>query len=426
MKKLILIYVFCSLCSSLIGQSSRQLSLSSVANTDNHSVFVTSKPNAVLYKLSDLDIRILDKSMKDNDRVFYADIYSRPKKVLRKPTALKVIAYVNAKYQMHFDIYIVLLNNKLYCIEPNDIEDNTSINDKNNTIDINYNVIKSKAEDLKRQIDSLKQASERQCQDSIDYYKRLKIILPAQIDLVENAAIAEYERLKQEKFDKWYRSQPASTKQAADRLQINYAELQDPNSAGGCDYELYYTNKSNKTIKYLHWTGTVYNAVGDLAYCSIRHYSTYTGRDTGPVKPNIQGGGVWSCIVYNYSADTVKLNNIRIDYMDGTSVTISSADIRRLMEAPVEADSFGGLYGYQRDASKHYRNKLESCDRIIWKWQQRKERLNREYHYRYGDSEYHVYSRLKELNDSYKAALADLIQFKRDNFVGLEADELDF
>ncbi len=419
MRKLILIYVFCSFCGPLLGQSFRT---QQSPNTGNQNIFVNSKRNATLYKLPAWEnINSLNKEMKDQKLATYRDIYILPKKTLRKPTELKVIAYTNVKHQIiYLDTYIVLLNNSLYYIESLDIADNTPINEQNNSIDINYNALKTQVEILKSKIDSLRHTSLRQCQDSIDYYKRLKTILPAQIDSVENVAIAEYKQLRQEKFNKWYNNQPSSTKQAANRLQINYAKLQGPNSAGGCDYEFYYTNVSNKTIKYLHWTGTVYNAVGDLAHCTIRHYSTYTGRDTGPVKPDTQGGGTWNCIVYNYSADTVKLNNIKIEYMDGTSATISSTDIRRLIDAPAQVD---GLYKYgdsftkQQKASKPYRDKLEACDNIIRKWQNRKNRLNEEFYYLYNDSEYNIYSRLKVLNEDYKIALTDLWQFERDNFI---------
>lgn len=61
------------------------------------------------------------------------------------------------------------------------------------------------------------------------------------------------------------------------------------NSVGGVTVEIYYCNNSNKTIKYITWYMTPYNAVGDAVRCSVRGYSQVSGKTTGPIEPfNLQ------------------------------------------------------------------------------------------------------------------------------------------
>lgn len=61
------------------------------------------------------------------------------------------------------------------------------------------------------------------------------------------------------------------------------------NSVGGVTVEIYYCNNSSKTIKYITWYMTPYNAVGDPVKCSVRGYSQISGKTTGPIEPfNLQ------------------------------------------------------------------------------------------------------------------------------------------
>ena len=110
-------------------------------------------------------------------------------------------------------------------------------------------------------------------------------------------------------------------------IKITSAWLDRPNSAGGCDANVYYKNMSDKTIKYLYWEGYPMNAVGDRVGCDIRGFQTFRGKDTGPVKPGHSGGGCWSCAWYNYSARKLVLTSIDITYMDGTSFSITSSEL---------------------------------------------------------------------------------------------------
>lgn len=111
-------------------------------------------------------------------------------------------------------------------------------------------------------------------------------------------------------------------------LKIKSAYLKEPNSAGGVDAVFYYINRSDKTIKYLTWTGYAINAVGDMIACEVRDTYSFRGKDTGPVKPGMTGGGYWECAWYNWSAKKLNITQIEIEYMDGTTETIREPEIQ--------------------------------------------------------------------------------------------------
>ena len=111
-------------------------------------------------------------------------------------------------------------------------------------------------------------------------------------------------------------------------VKITTLKLCSPNSASGCDAIIYYKNISNKTIKYFDWTGHCINAVGDIVPCEIRGYSSYTGRDTGPVRPGKSSGGIWSCIIYNWSARKLVLTGVTVQYTDGSELDISQNELK--------------------------------------------------------------------------------------------------
>jgi len=105
--------------------------------------------------------------------------------------------------------------------------------------------------------------------------------------------------------------------------------LDEPNSAGGVSVNFNYKNLSNKTIKYLDWTGYPINAVGDAVTCSVRGNSSYSGRSTGPVKPNhYNNGGYWDCAWYCFQAKKMVLTDISIEYMDGSTLDISTNELK--------------------------------------------------------------------------------------------------
>lgn len=98
-----------------------------------------------------------------------------------------------------------------------------------------------------------------------------------------------------------------------------------PNSAGGVDVYITFINKSDKTFKYVSFEVTPYNAVSDEVFCSIGRTNPRRLKDTGPYKPGRGSNGAyyWSCIWYNYTIRSIKLNSVCIEYMDGTRKVFS-------------------------------------------------------------------------------------------------------
>jgi len=111
-------------------------------------------------------------------------------------------------------------------------------------------------------------------------------------------------------------------------IRVTSCSLSEPNSAGGCDANFHYINKSGKTIKYVTFDASSKNAVGDIVTSEIGSESTFSGKDTGPVKNGRSGGGSWDCVIYNWSAKRMVVNSIDIEYMDATTIMISGKDLK--------------------------------------------------------------------------------------------------
>ena len=114
-----------------------------------------------------------------------------------------------------------------------------------------------------------------------------------------------------------------------DIIRVKYVRTDEPNSAGGVDLHIYWQNTSKKTIKYVRFTVDAYNRVNDLARCSIRRESEFTGKVTGPIKPGQWYGGdiIWPCAWYNSTIVKAILTKIKIEYMDGTTCEIDGPDL---------------------------------------------------------------------------------------------------
>ena len=113
-------------------------------------------------------------------------------------------------------------------------------------------------------------------------------------------------------------------------IKIKKVYLSSPNSAGGVDAHLIWMNVSNKTIKYLIWSGYPINAVGDPVSCEVRGTLESGGKFTGPIKPGTTYGYdiYWDCLWYNYSAKKLVLTEIYIEYMDGSSININKDELK--------------------------------------------------------------------------------------------------
>ena len=137
--------------------------------------------------------------------------------------------------------------------------------------------------------------------------------------------VKEQQRLKELREDSIRTAKRLETIKNSVKITSYY--LTSPNSASGVDAYFYYKNLSDKPIKYLVWEGYPINAVGDMVSCTIRDYSNYRGKDTGPVKKGSSGGGCWSCAWYNWEAKKLILTGVDIEYMDGSKLLIREDEL---------------------------------------------------------------------------------------------------
>lgn len=105
---------------------------------------------------------------------------------------------------------------------------------------------------------------------------------------------------------------------------MSYVKTMEPNSVGGVDLHIKWTNSSEKTIKYIYFYVQPYNAVDDPVTCDITNDSIIKCYSTGPFERG-EGGhpGVWECVWYNNTIKYAKITKIEIEYMDGTSIILN-------------------------------------------------------------------------------------------------------
>ena len=291
-------------------------------------------PKATLYPLSDDQLPLSGK------RYVFA-LSDKGFKRLRKTQNLSVYGYANCRKAFLFDTYIVNYKDKRWLLRKEDVIENSLIEFQNTRIGEEYENLKlqelcarNNADSVLNYIGNRLSLYIEQAKDSLNYYRNLKERLPYIEDSLENVVESRIQNELNANFDAWASKQTKSVRNAASVLRINKSELSGPNSAGGCDYKLYFRNVSKKTIKYLDWYGTAYNAVDDPCSCEIRRTSFCSGQCVGPIFAGDDRWASWGCVIYNYSAETIKLDHIRIEYLDGTSVSLSSSSINALISAP--------------------------------------------------------------------------------------------
>ncbi|MBM7869219.1 tetratricopeptide (TPR) repeat protein [Clostridium pascui] len=137
---------------------------------------------------------------------------------------------------------------------------------------------------------------------------------------------------KQEKEQEEQRKQK-HINEIKNTIRVSSIYSSPPNSAGGVDFHIIWTNKSNKAIKYATFEVVPYNAVGDVQYCEIRHSSNFKGQVTGPVNPGVTYGqnNLWEAAWYNNTIQRVSLVGIEIIYMDGSTTTINGDDVQYVL-----------------------------------------------------------------------------------------------
>lgn len=128
-----------------------------------------------------------------------------------------------------------------------------------------------------------------------------------------------------------------------DFLKIYGIRVSGRDSVGGIDVDIGWENTSSKTIKYIHFFIEPYNAVGDKVRCEIWNQSLAHLSSTGPHETGYNSyfivdyldngspvwwGMSWENVWYNSDIRNLKIIEVRIEYMDGTELTIDKDTIQ--------------------------------------------------------------------------------------------------
>lgn len=329
----------------------------------HENIWITTKPNILIYELP-LELYNLQTSQRTKTREFIETSHLNTKKI-KNQTQMRVVRYTNTLKILKLNAYIVAFKDRLWIIKECDVEDNTLIRERNQQMLEDYGNMTANLQILTNRKDSIYNYHIDIAKDSIIFYKNLQLKLPSIRDsLIINAQIIERDKIDSI-YKLWYANQPESTKKATKVIKIKQSLLNSPNNVGGCDYKLQYINRAVKTIKYLYWTGTIYNRVDDPVYCVIRRTAKFQGKDVGPINSNEIGGGTWECIIYNNEASYITLNEIDIIYIDGSTIKIAESDIKRMLTEPsndTKVDTYAIITSVMSDVE---------CQRRINKWEQR-------------------------------------------------------
>ena len=102
------------------------------------------------------------------------------------------------------------------------------------------------------------------------------------------------------------------------------------NSADGVEPYFTYYNTSKKTIKYVDFYFSLYNAVGDKCY--LKYNKSYIGsvRGVGPVETDCSGSWNWDRATHYTTADASEMRIVKIviTYMDKTVKTLTGNAIK--------------------------------------------------------------------------------------------------
>ena len=375
MKRLLLLLLVILSASSIATVANAAVKYQ-VVWTKNANLSVTANSGAILYQLPGpkqynpyLGYGL--EELPDREVVDYSN-YEQT--VIKKAKPFQVAGYASSKKQLYYDTYAVVIKDIVYLLPSEYVADNSLIEAENRRLQAEYDKWSQKLISLQNEHDSLRTSFLTECETQYAYYQGIVNNLRPQVDSIENAVRENYRALEQGVYLKWYNSLSSSARNAYDnKIEIVTASLESPNSAGGCDAIFVYKNKSSKTIKYLSWTGSFYNAVNDKVACDIRGYTSFTGKDTGPVESGAEGGGLWECVIYDWAADHIKIESVSITYMDGSVTTIGSSDIKYLLNGP-NYDQFFAENGAESEvvgnASQALRKELRRAESSAEDWKE--------------------------------------------------------
>lgn len=99
------------------------------------------------------------------------------------------------------------------------------------------------------------------------------------------------------------------------------------NFLDGFEPTIYYFNNTNKEIKYVYFDVSVKNRVNDIVEDDISKKTSFTIKCTGPYGVKSYCVAECDAIMYCKSADTMVINSVKIEYMDGTSTTLKGSQV---------------------------------------------------------------------------------------------------
>jgi hypothetical protein len=106
---------------------------------------------------------------------------------------------------------------------------------------------------------------------------------------------------------------------------LDYSVVDESEYTEGTGVTVKVYNPTIKTVKYLWFTFTGLNPVGDEVWDRKRKSSKITVRAVGPIKPDASGTYNFSYVWFTDLVETVKISSIKVQYMDGSFKTITNA-----------------------------------------------------------------------------------------------------
>ena len=121
----------------------------------------------------------------------------------------------------------------------------------------------------------------------------------------------------------------AEIEDARKLIRVTKVAVSAPDSAGGVELYFNFINESEKTIKYVYFSVTFYNAVGDVVNGQYNYGTVNYCKDTGPFATGEGRTGTWWHWgdYYNWDITSVKLVDLSIEYTDGTTVTFTKDQV---------------------------------------------------------------------------------------------------
>ena len=106
----------------------------------------------------------------------------------------------------------------------------------------------------------------------------------------------------------------------SDPIRAGFIEM---NSADGIEPTLFIANNSGKSIKYVDFNATFYNAVGDKVRNDIGNSYSKALQIIGPIKPWTMDYFKWDPVFYSPVVKRMYVKSATITYMDGSKKTVS-------------------------------------------------------------------------------------------------------